>query len=140
MITGQLALSARRKIVAAPAPLKAWWSRLKMMGWWISYRPAGKTTSPPLAGNESSACWISAPVAPVDNGRTVGFAVEVSAAARRTARKTNITRHVIPFTATAPLTSWKLVFKTRESFAIVERVCTNYRPTAKKIHELFSII
>src|ERR1017187_889267 len=49
-------------------------------------------------------------VTPADNAMSVGFAGEVSAAARRVASRTNINQPVVHFRAIALLTSWKLVW------------------------------
>lgn len=43
------------------------------MGWLTAKVPAGNTTSPPISGRRSSACWISALVTPALNVTTTGF-------------------------------------------------------------------
>ena len=42
--------------------------------------PTGSTTSPPLSGRRSSACWISAQVTPARNVTTAGSGADVALA------------------------------------------------------------
>ena len=58
MSTGQFASSASRRMVAVPEPRRVWLSRRRTTGWRIEIFSGGKTTSPPLLGRASSACWI----------------------------------------------------------------------------------
>ena len=108
--TGQLALSARCKIVFSPVPRSVRLSRLRTIGSLTSKVPAGKMTSPPVAGSPSKAACISTPVAAAGKAIGIGLAGEVPAATRHQARKTNFTQPVMSFAVTGLLTSCKLVF------------------------------
>src|SRR5258708_2989884 len=140
MITGKFACAASRKIVASPAPRKAWRLRCKTIGRLIKNSPSGRTTSPPELGKESNAVWISSPVTPDCSITTTDSTVDLTGAATHGAGKLNqqMTAAVAATAPGPPICLKHVVIRTRP--AGQPGSVNQCRPSKKLIHNNFEII